>query len=869
MALRFYLPFKSLDLGPTDGEQYRVELWDADFVGTASEVTGTAEALRIEWEGESDLPGPILASSATYAILIEDVTGMVLVDALAGSAEGRFKMVIRRAGSTEVYWAGWVHADDCSYPDNYYPFHFEIFATDGIARLKDVDYADDLGDFFLGSQTVIQHLVRIVDKIGTTDVGTWPAARFRSTANWFANTMNTTTCPLHQAVVRHDRFEQLDQEGNNQPWSCFAVIDALLRPFGCQMLHAGGMFHIRQLGEYADDTQKAYYYDADGDLLSSATEDLDIGTDYLTDGAMKKTAGGQYTYNPPLKKIMVDYHHLTGNDRGQGQVWNTGDETWHTLPGAVIVDAADETYLRCSLTIRHKSNLVVIPPGSQPYPDHRLRFSVQIRLEDQTGPGNYYYLRRVQGAAVPFFDIQPSEMEWYFEGADTFTVWAAPINDFDNNVEKSMLLGFTTPSLPTEVNGSKIEMKIDLLGAEKPNGGDVVVDGVNIQGGITWYTQNVSLKVEEEGGGEAGNDTERTTATAAGDNTEIRGIDTYIGDGPAPFSLSAIRVGTTLTASWKIDNTGTGLPLAELLAKQSMRFRKFPQALYRGTFLHPEISPLSRFVDDDRAWMATRIALSAFENRWSGDFVLVDGDVDDISSSTSVPGPTPPHTPGDYPNPPQPPGTPAPDPNMPPFDGLAGGTLPGYVSTSEQSPATLTDGVVAADFNNTALSDDHELPITAVAYAFAKKGDVVAIVNPMTGHREGFTLRESYAPGATVLKLKTSESMTKNFPYGSFVKLSQRNAPRTAKGSYYERGVTGTGSGAKFWLVDDAELTLPSPADFDSKTLRERVRVVMGGTTLLYDANPYDDCFGLKPSTNEVEVYLGIPAGTTMYVEVS
>jgi hypothetical protein len=797
-------------------------------------------------------------------MLIEEASDMAIITALAGAAEGRFKMLVRRAGSSEVYWAGWVHADDSSYPDNYYPFHFEIYATDGIARLKDIDYADDLGDPYQGEETLLQHLLKIIGKIGTDDVGTWPAAKVRSTANWFSNGMNTTTCPLHQAKLRHDRFHGLDRESNTQHWTCYAVLDAILRPLGCQLLHEDGMYHVRQLGKYHDNTQKAYYYDDAGTLLSSPTENLDITVDYATIGEMVKEAGGRYTFLPPLHEVCVDYHHQTSNDKGQGQVWNTGDETYHTLPGAVIVDAAGETFLRASLKIRHKSNVVVIPPGSQPYPDHRLRFSVQIRMEDGTNPGSHYYLRRIAGANTPFFDIQPTEMEWFFNGADNFKIWARPINDFDNNIEYELTLGFTTPSLPVEVSGSKIEMKIDLLGAEMTNGVDLDIDGVEFQGGITWYTKNVSVRVEGEGGGEAGsNDIERTCSSIT-DNIEKRLIETYIGDGPAPFSLSALHVGTAATATWKVNNSGTGIPLAKLLGQQTMRFRKKPQELFQVTFIHKDARPILRFVDDDKGYMATRISLSAFENKWSGEFIVMDGDVDGISSAEPyVPAPGTgggPIKDGPPIGPPTTPDVPIGEEDgftLPPFDGLQGGTLPGYGNFAEQSPVRLTAAILATDFNNTALSDDHQLPITSMPFKFAKKGDVVVVVNPITQHRESFTLSDDYGIGDTYLSVKTTETMTKNFPYGSFVKLSKSSELQVRGWSYYNPNCTGTGTAKKFVAISPDIGELPSPTDFTAETLRERVLVICGGTALIYDANNYDHAFGIKPSTNEIEVYKG------------
>jgi hypothetical protein len=238
----------------------------------------------------------------------------------------------------------------------------------------------------------------------------------------------------------------------------------------------------------------------------------------------------------------------------------------------------------------------------------------------------------------------------------------------------------------------------------------------------------------------------------------------------------------------------------------------------------------------------------------------MDGDVDGIINEppATPDGPTGPTIP-DYPIPPQTPDIKAPGfGGVPPFDGMRGGTLPGYVATAEQSPARLTAGRLATAFNNTALSDDHELTISPVSFVFAKKGDIISIVNPITGHREEFTLRESYVPGATVLKLKTSESMVKDFPFGSFVKLSPRTPNHPTTGSYYQLNVTGTGTGNKIWQVDAAELVLPEPGDYDAKTLRERVRVVMGGTSLVYDANNYAHAFGIKPGLNQIEVYAGI-----------
>jgi hypothetical protein len=876
MAKRFNLPFTSLNFGiPGAGEAWEAELWDSEFSGAVTEVTGKPEGLRIEWDGDPANPSAIMPSSCTYSILIEEEADMALITALAGAAEGRFKMVVRRAGSSEVYWAGWVQPGECSYPDDYYDFHFDIYATDGIARLANIDYMDG-ADFYEGTETVIQHIVKIIEKIDTADVGTWPTARIRSTANRFSEDMNTTTCPLNQATVMHDRFEGKDKEGNNQPWSAFAVLEALLRPFDVQLLHEGGMFHIRQLAKYADATQKAYYYDATGAHLSTAAaEDVDIEvTGYATPGGMVKKAGGLYTFNPALKEVCVDYHHRTSHNRATGSYWDRLDEVLEVLPGVVLVDAADTSYLKGSVTIRHRCQIGINPPGSVIWPTHRWRFRIQVRIPN--GAGTYYYLSRETAASTAFYNIEPEEMAWQLTADNhDIVVWSHAVTEADNNIELQFTVAFTSPDLYTDFDGQKLEMKVELDGIEATNGTDLTIPGGNYVGRCDdWNTTEVWLSVEEEGiGSNPDNETWRTCSEVTGDNSARMFIDTYLGDGPAPFSLSAFKVAGVATELWKINNTGTGYPLAQLLAEQILRFRKRPQPIYQGAFIHPDIRPYYRFVDNDKAWMASRITLSAFENTWSGDFVLMDADVDGITTGTPfIPDIKEPSLPPGHPLPPNAPtqpggGGPGNAP-FPPFNPLIGGTLPGFVNGAESAPVTLTADLLASDYNTT-----RELPVAPVPYAWARKGDRLVVVNAITGHRETFTVGTSYVPNASTITMSGSDSpMEKDFPYGSFVKLKNADELRVKGWSYLLRNQTG-----EYVTIPNPNTTDPATAGpggllppttvYDVATLRERIFVLRGNTPVIYDPDPYDNSFSLA-SSNRLR-FESLPlAGEDVYIVV-
>jgi hypothetical protein len=872
MAHRFTLPFHSLPVAGVTGEEWAVELWDSEFAGAVTEPTGDPKGCVIKWVGDQDTIKGVMGSNATYSILIEEEADMTLITALAGATKGRFKMVIRRSGDSTVYWAGTVHTDEVSYPDAYFPFLLEIFATDGIADLKDIKYVQSEDTPYEGSATIMEHLVNIVGKIGMTDVGTWPTNRFRSTANWYSDDMVTTEGPMTQADVMHDRFWGKDVEGNGDYWSSYAVLDAFMSAMNCQFFHEGGMYHIRQIEEYHDATQKEHYYDATGTLTSTvAAANLDRTVDYATAAGMKKLAGGLYTFLPSLKEVCVDYHHLTNHNRATGQYWDRLATDWAVLPGVVLVDAADTTYLKGKVDIRHRSQIGINPPGAVIWPPHRYRFLVQVRIPN--GAGTYYYLKRESTSSTPFYDLQPDEMDWDLAATTDIKVWGEVVNESDNLVEKHFSFAFTTPFLYTDFDGQNIEMRIRLDGVEKTDGTTLTVPGGNYVGRIDdWNTLGVFLGVEEEGvGSNPDNETWRTCAEATGGNTEKRYLDTYLGDGPAPFSLSTYRVGGVATTTWQMAGVGVPRTMAALLAQQVLRFRKFPQPVYQGAFLHKDIRPFDRFVDDDKGWMATSISVDCFNNVWSGEFLLYDSDVDGITIGEPYippPGPLPPTAPG--PGYPQGPPT-VPDikegfVNFPPFNGFVGGTVPGHVAQDEISPVTLLSDLLASDYNTT-----RTLPVGPIPFSWARKGDRLVVINGTTGHRETFTVGTSYEPNDTEIIMSGSDSpMVKDFPYGSFVKLLNKDELRVKGWSYLERGVTG-----EEWTIPSPNTTdpetsgpgglLPSTTVYDVATLRERVMVWRTGLWLVYSTTSYDNGFAFV-SGNKIKFWLPLSSEDVMVV---
>jgi hypothetical protein len=537
------------------------------------------------------------------------------------------------------------------------------------------------------------------------------------------------------------------------------------------------------------------------------------------------------------------------------------------------VDEADTTYLKGNVKVRTRSQIGINPPGSAVYPSHRYVFKVQVRITN--GAGTYYSLERTTAANTAFYDIQAEEMEWTLGANNYFLIYSDTHTEADNLLEKLTQISFTSPFLYTDFDGKPIEMKVMLDHVEKSDGTTLTVPGGNYVGRIDdWNTVTVYMGVEAEGiGSNPDHETLRTCASVTSDNSQTRTIDTYLGDGPAPFSLSAMKVGTAATTGWKINNTGTAKPIAQLLAEQVLRFRKLPQSLFRATFLHRSIRPYERFVDQDKAYMAARIAVSCATNQWEGDFLLFDGDVDGIASTEPFIPPKEPMLPGG----PTDQGPPTSPPTVedeeeltggdpPPFNGLAGGTVGGYVQMSEQSVTKLRTDLLASDFNTTRL-----LPVNNVPYSWARKGDRITIINPITNHRETFYVGTSYVPEANTITMSGTDSpMVKDFPFGSLVKLYQPDLVRVKGWSYLQRNVTGSE-----WTIPNPNTTDPATAGpggllppttvYDVATLRERVQVWRAGQWLVYDTSTFDNSFRII-SGNKIEFYFPLSGEDVMVV---
>jgi hypothetical protein len=177
----------------------------------------------------------------------------------------------------------------------------------------------------------------------------------------------------------------------------------------------------------------------------------------------------------------------------------------------------------------------------------------------------------------------------------------------------------------------------------------------------------------------------------------------------------------------------------------------------------------------------------------------------------------------------------------------------GWVAQSTNNVTSLTADKVA--------STNPTLTITPVDYQAFKKGDKVVVLHPGTGQFQELTVTNTYTINSTSLAL--TGTLGFDLPAGSLVKLAKKTEMQVRGFSHYQRGFTG-----EFWTIPTTVGTLPNPVTVGADEIRRRVKVFRNGVRLVYDANNFPECFGIKPATNEIEFYYKV-RGETVFLEVT
>ena len=369
MAERLYAEFTS-----SLNADYRVEIHDTDFVGSA-----TAVALKDGFRLDIDAPSrafseAILPGTLEFTIIIRDLAE-TLKDDIVTSSESRFSVLVEKDG--DLYWSGALVPDIGEIKDEGPEYEVNLRAVCGLGLLADYEYIDETPtsdkwtNTFSGFERLIKIVALCLKKLPHVQTHFTGATDFiKSVINWHHSGQpfddpDNTNDPLYNVYVLQSVFAGIQPSGNAKPLSCLAVIEAILDTFNARIVQVGGIWLIEQYESRtldintnpSDNRARLYNYDIDAPTVSGINPisiPIDQGSDNI------RISGGSFGYAKAAKEVIINLDTKTRYNLTEAMRFDEASASDYNA-GNVFWDGTASTF-RAKGTIAGNFENISIPP---------------------------------------------------------------------------------------------------------------------------------------------------------------------------------------------------------------------------------------------------------------------------------------------------------------------------------------------------------------------------------------------------------------------------------------------------------------------------------------------------------------------------
>ena len=559
MAARFTGQFYSA----YTAQQYTVIVYDADFVGASSEITIASCEYNYP-QGNAGRFDPVLSAEASTKILVQTAGVDTFVEDLAGAEEGRFMLQILQGISSQ--FIGYILPDLAQQEDTTLEVGYllELRATDGLARLKAIDY-NNAGTVYSGEETVTGHVLNCLNKLtALMDFYAGGSELLRTRVNWHSDQHTYTVGdedPAQLTRIPHRAFYTIDTRGNYKYMSCFDVLTEICRAWGARMLFSDYAFWFVQYNEMATDaTQTVFNYTKTG-TQTSASVDFRKDHDQDDDASdLVRRSGGIYRFCPPLMKTQVDYRHIATRNLLAG--WSAG-----TPETGVNIDDYNNT------AVFYFSGQIVYSISDMFTPGD-LPLWITLRLKIRVGTSYLSRTGSISGGIPTYGTLQFTN-----DNTDRYDIIVMVTQE---DVQEAYSYTFYSPVIPT--GGGEFEF-------DTQQGSIFKLDGSLYVDVATVYTslQGAYMELLFEGTLDNQADIRRFVSTnnTAG-NSAMTEIITIIGDGigtNSPGHLESYDGSAwVLSDGWRVGASGSYLAHSALLAQEVQRGQLTPIRKFQGEY---------------------------------------------------------------------------------------------------------------------------------------------------------------------------------------------------------------------------------------------------------------------------------------------
>ena len=562
--------------------EYDVEILDMQGVYSSAFRFNIGTDFSLNYNSQSDERfSPIKGSDLSLPIIIQNANqeNIILSQMLNSVSFGEDRWLIKVNKNGDLFWVGVVVFDLWQRSDSSYPYTINVVATDGLARLKELQFTDMLVNNMESIGSIIQKILLKTPLYQVLNAGD---PFYSNSINWYDTNMpavTSTTDPLEQSFIRRWALVDIDNEdtNKNKAISYYEALETLVQQFNARILLSDGIFRIVCVNLY-EKTNILYerVYDESGNYLSTSSPswntNINQSTSWVTSGA------NQWQYYPAIRSIYRRYF--------LGKSDNLINPTLGIATAQSFNDQLAGSVLRLQSYWQVVTTAVTTAGG----------FATQTIIMEFKVKCGIYYLKAA---------LNSTNVSWTTNSADRYYA-AVVIQLYQNKFQ----LSFITPVLPT---GTHTACEIQLVSYVSNIGNSITLNPLQL------YLDN-------------GNNNEWLNY-AARNTSDLINSKTYdlpdarIGIGPSYGSNSAIFTGAnlasaTLSSSWSVDKTGPTYDINELLVKEIFAGQSVPSPKYQGE-IRTNASPHFKLTYNSEKYIINGVSYNLLTDTYSGEWFAV------------------------------------------------------------------------------------------------------------------------------------------------------------------------------------------------------------------------------------------------------